>query len=66
MTQVELIQKEIEALSSNDFARLREWFVEQDWRLWDQQLEGDVAAGKLEFLRDEAMRAKANGELRDL
>jgi hypothetical protein len=66
MTQVELIQKEIEALSSNDFARLREWFVEQDWRLWDQQLEGDVAAGKLEFLRDESMRAKANGELRDL
>ncbi len=66
MTQVEIIQREIESLSREDFARLREWFAERDWQLWDQQLESDIAAGKLEFLREEARTAKADGQLREL
>ena len=66
MAQVELIQREIESLSGEDFARLREWFAERDWHLWDKQFEADAAAGKLAFLREEAKAAKANGELRDL
>lgn len=66
MTQVELIQREIESLSSVDFARLRAWFAERDWELWDKQLEADIAAGKLEFLREEVRTAKANGQLQDL
>jgi len=43
MTPVERIQSEIEALSPEDFARLRNWFVEKDWQTWDRQLEADVA-----------------------
>jgi len=38
MTQVEQIQAEIEALPQEDFIRLREWFAEKDWWLWDKQL----------------------------
>lgn len=66
MVQVEHIQAEIEELSSEDFARLREWFAEKDWQRWDEQLGRDAAAGKLEFLREEAMAAKEKGTLQDL
>jgi hypothetical protein len=59
VTQVEHIQTEIEALSEEDFVRLREWFAERDWQRWDEQLEADVAAGKLDFLLEEAKAAKS-------
>jgi hypothetical protein len=66
MTQIEAIQAEIEALSSEDFARLRAWIVERDWQNWDRQIERDAAAGRLDFLREEAETAKREGKLRDL
>jgi hypothetical protein len=66
MAQVEHIKAEIEALSEEDFARLRKWFVEKDWQRWDEQLEADVAAGKLDVLLEEAKAAKAQGKLQDL
>lgn len=66
MTQIEAIQAEIAALSREDFARLREWIAERDWADWDQQIERDSAAGKLDFLREEVEAAKQRGELRDL
>jgi hypothetical protein len=66
MTQIEAIQVEIASLSSEDFARLREWVAERDWQNWDRQVERDSAAGKLDFLREEAEAAKRQGKLRDL
>ncbi|AOY81005.1 hypothetical protein BJP36_14955 [Moorena producens JHB] len=48
MTKVEQIQAEIEALSEEDFVRLREWFAQKDWFLWDKQLKADIADGKLD------------------
>ncbi|NER23629.1 MAG: hypothetical protein F6J96_23590 [Symploca sp. SIO1C2] len=66
MTQVEHIQAEIEALSPEDFVRLRKWFADKDWQSWDKQLEADIAEGKLDFLRSEAMAAKRQGKLQDL
>ena len=59
MLKIEQLQLEIEALSEEDFCRLRRWFAEKDWDQWDEQLESDVAAGKLDFLLDEASDAKA-------
>ncbi len=66
MTQIEAIQAEIESLSSEDFARLRTWIAERDWQNWDRQIEEDSAAGKLDFLREEAEAAKQQGTLREL
>ena len=66
MTQIEAIQAEIESLSTDDFARLRQWIAERDWQNWDQQIEQDSAAGKLDFLWEEAEAAKRQGKLRDL
>ncbi|MGD1858936.1 MAG: hypothetical protein ACFB0E_03075 [Leptolyngbyaceae cyanobacterium] len=66
MTPVEQIKADIEALSPEDFVQLRKWFTEKDWELWDQQIEADSAAGKLDFLIEEALTAKAEGKLQEL
>lgn len=66
MLQIEQIQTEIEALLEKDFIRLRNWFAQKDWERWDRQIEADVAAGKLDFLLQEALAAKVQGELRDI
>jgi len=66
MKQVEQIQSEIEALSQEDFRRLREWFAQKDWEIWDKQIEADSANGKLDFLLEEAMTAKSQGQLGNL
>lgn len=63
---VEQLQIEIDALPESDFARLRRWFIDRDWERWDRQLEADVAAGKLDFLLDEAEATKAQSLLREL
>lgn len=33
---------------------------------WDRRIEADAAAGKLDFLREQALAAKQNGALSDL
>ena len=66
MTQIEQIQAQIDALPQQDFIKLREWFSEKDWLLWDQQIEADTANGKLDFLLEEAQAAKAQDTLQDL
>ncbi|MER2556014.1 MAG: hypothetical protein ABTQ93_00825 [Candidatus Competibacter denitrificans] len=60
------IQAVIESLPPEQYARLRDWFTERDWALWDRQIEADAAAGKLDFLIDEALAEKARGALREL
>lgn len=64
--RVEQLQTEIEALPPGDFERLRKWFIDKDWEKWDRQLESDVAAGRLDFLIDQALAAKSQSQLRDL
>ncbi len=56
---VEQLQSEIKTLSESDFARLRNWLIDLDWERWDRQLESDLAAGKLDFLIDEAVAAES-------
>jgi hypothetical protein len=66
MTIVEKIQSDIKALSPEDYAALRQWFLERDWVAWDSQLEKDIAEGKLDFLLEEAYAEKAQRQLKDL
>jgi hypothetical protein len=54
MGKVEMLQSEIEKLSLEEFARLREWLLEKDWADWDRQIEEHAAAGKLDKLFDKA------------
>jgi hypothetical protein len=53
MMQIEEIQAEIELLPQDKFIQLRRWFAEKDWERWDEQLEQDSHAGKLDFLLEE-------------
>ena len=62
MSKVESIEQQIKALSAQVIVQLRAWFLEFDWALWDQQLERDVAAGKLDVLAEKALRDHAAGK----
>ena len=62
MTKVEEIKAAIEALPEDEYEQLRRWFTEKDWREWDRQIEADSAAGKLDFLIEEAFEAKKTGQ----
>lgn len=55
MTTIEQIEAAILTLPSDDFNKLRKWFLDLDYRRWDKQLEQDVAEGKLEALGKEAI-----------
>jgi hypothetical protein len=64
MSTVEAIKEAIETLPEKDYARLRKWFSEKDWRKWDKQIAADSRAGKLDFLVKEAFEGKSKGKLR--
>ena len=66
MTKIETLEKEIEQLSPQELRAFRRWFAKFDAELWDQELERDVAAGKLDALADAAVAAHKRGEGRDI
>lgn len=61
MEKVEKIEREVEALSSAELARFRQWFAAFDAEEWDRQFEADVARGRLDALADRALRDHAAG-----
>ena len=62
MSKVESIEQQIQALSAEELAQLRAWFLEFDWAFWDRQFERDVAAGKLDAFAEKALRDHAAGK----
>ena len=45
---VEELQVKIAKLSAGDLARLSEWFAEYEADRWDEQIEEDLKAGRLD------------------
>ena len=66
MTKVEQLERDVQALTSEELAAFRNWFAEYDWLMWDRQLEEDVAAGKLDKLAAEARAEFERGETTEL
>jgi hypothetical protein len=66
MTKVESIEREVEKLSPEELASFRAWFIEHDWQAWDQELERDVADGRLDRLAEEALAEVERGETTEL
>ena len=66
MPTVGKLKDAILGLSESEYTELRRWLLDHDWERWDREFEEDVLAGKLDFLKTEALEAKTNGELRDL
>lgn len=66
MRKIEEIEEQIEQLSREEFAELREWFLEHDWKAWDVQIEADAKAGKLDSIVSEAQAEYKSGRARKL
>ena len=66
MTKLEDIEAAIAGLSSDDLARLRAWFEDFDARLFDEKIERDAKAGKLDKLAAEALADHRAGRSREL
>ena len=66
MPKVEDIKQEIEKLSEEEYRQIRHWLFEKDWAKWDEEIERDSAEGKLDFLIEQARKAKREGKLKSL
>ena len=66
MNHVEQLEKKVQSLSPQELAEFRAWFIEFDARVWDEQIEADVKAGKLDGLIAEALAEYKAGKAREL
>ena len=62
MGKIEDIERQVQALSLEELAPFRAWFLEFDWAAWDYRLERDVHAGRLDALGEKALRDHAAGK----
>jgi hypothetical protein len=66
MSNIEQIESAILGLPPQEFRRLIDWIAELDQRRWDEQLEKDVGAGRLEDLGAEAIADYQAGRTREI
>jgi len=66
MSSIADIENAIQQLPPEKLAEFRAWFARFDAERWDQQLERDVAAGRLDTMADEALRDLREGRCTDL
>jgi hypothetical protein len=62
MGKIEKIEQDVKALSPEELAQFRAWFLEYDWAAWDRQIERDAQAGRLDDLAAKALRDHAAGK----
>jgi hypothetical protein len=63
---VQEIEQAISRLPAKDLALFRRWFQEFDAQLWDEQIEQDVKAGKLDKLAERATTEYRAGKYKEL
>ncbi|MFN0146399.1 MAG: hypothetical protein ACKVT1_07815 [Dehalococcoidia bacterium] len=61
MTTLAEIQTAVEQLKPEEIAKLSDWLEEYRAGLWDQEIEADARAGRLDHLADEAIRQHRAG-----
>lgn len=66
MSSVPEIEAAIRQLAPDELAAFRHWFAEFDAAQWDQQLNQDVATGRLDALADEALSDQHEGRTTQL
>jgi hypothetical protein len=64
MTKLEDIEKAISALAPKELARFRAWFDAFDAARFDERIERDARAGKLDGLADAALADLKAGRIR--
>jgi len=65
VNRVEEIEAAISSLPPEEYRRLSQWFHELEQTRWDEQMDRDCAAGKLDSLFQEAETELAQGPLRE-
>lgn len=63
---VKEIETEIARLPATEVAELLSWLAEHHARLWDEQIERDLEAGRLDSLLDDVAKEVAVGMARPL
>lgn len=66
MLTLEQIESAILQLSPDEYKKLIEWFADLDYQRWDEQLEKDIADGKLEALAQEALAEFKAGHCQEI
>lgn len=66
MLTLEQIESAIVQLSPDEIQQLVEWLADLDYQHWDEQLEKDIADGKLEALAQEAISDYETGHCREI
>jgi hypothetical protein len=66
MSTVEEITAAIAQLPADQVGRVRDWLAEYSERLWDEQIEQDEQAGRLDTLIDRALQEHREGRTRPL
>jgi hypothetical protein len=65
MSTVHQIEEAVRQLSPPERAAFRAWFTAFDAEEWDRQFEADVAAGRLDWLVEEARQDIREGRCTD-
>ncbi len=66
MVTVESVEQAIEQLPPAELAKFRRWFAQFDADVWDEQIETDATAGKLDALAEEALDEYRSGQAREI
>ena len=61
MSTLNEIETAVSRLSSDELGHFRRWFAEFDADCWDEQIEQDVRAGRLDSLADQALQHLRSG-----
>ena len=63
---IQEIEQAVSRLPAKDLALFRRWFQEFDTQLWDEQIEQDIKAGKLDKLAERATADYKAGKYKEL
>ena len=66
MKKVEELEQEVQKLTQSELVDFRKWFEEYASDQWDQQIEEDIRAGKLDQLAQEALAEHRAGRTKEL
>jgi hypothetical protein len=66
MTTLQAVEQAIQQLPPADLVEFRRWFAEFDAAAWDEQIEADAKAGKLDNLAAEALAEYQAGKATEL
>ena len=66
MNEVEELETRVRNLPKEDFTKFRDWFIQLEDELWDQQIRSDFQTGKFNRLIEKAREEFAQGKAIEL